>query len=459
MLEKLRRDELKNKLLVSNLKKKMFLGYTKLKNSLKKKRNEKYTLYDPSKEYLPFEYEYQTMYKEKYLKKLKGPKLLDLSIIKASMNSKDEKTISNKLLITENQKTLRIKHNKTESDYSSNKIVLKKIFKNEDKKIYNDLPFFSLYKNYKNNNNKEALKKTAPDFLYKISHTNKEYNNNCNKTINLFNISKLKNEYRKKFLNFKISNKKPKLQLEIKNITPNHFKVPILSTKERHFKIINNQISLLKSVTDKIIKNYDDMIINIDSEDDQETKNINSKNILDNPLNNSNNNQINKNFQIKKINFNENLNNKRAKTDSNLNYIHNVIKKKKNYPKYYYSIQQIKLKAKKYEKKHKEAFEDLQLKVNLKEDILKKLYEDDYDRVYRPLSLGIIEPSKNLVKFKKISYKSNYLRESKIRDIIISKKLKCEFNPIDIKRVLNGKKPWKNIKDDKSQNLEKEAIN
>ena len=154
MLEKLRKDELKNKLLVSNLNKKMFLGYTKVKNSLKKKRNEKYALYDPSKEYLPFEYEYQTMYKEKYLKKLEGPKFLDLSILKISTNSKDEKTISNKLLLTENQKSLKIKHNKTESDFSSNKNVLKKIFRNEDKKIYNYLPFFSLYKNYINNNNK-----------------------------------------------------------------------------------------------------------------------------------------------------------------------------------------------------------------------------------------------------------------------------------------------------------------
>ncbi len=56
MLTKLKKDALKNKQLVKNLNRKMFLGYTKLKNSLKKKRNEIYTIYDPKREYLPFEY-------------------------------------------------------------------------------------------------------------------------------------------------------------------------------------------------------------------------------------------------------------------------------------------------------------------------------------------------------------------------------------------------------------------
>lgn len=42
-----------------------------------------------------------------------------------------------------------------------------------------------------------------------------------------------------------------------------------------------------------------------------------------------------------------------------------------------------------------------------------------------------------------------YLTESRIRDIILSKTLKCEYDSVDIKRVLNGKKPWKLYEDDK----------
>ena len=34
------------------------------------------------------------------------------------------------------------------------------------------------------------------------------------------------------------------------------------------------------------------------------------------------------------------------------------------------------------------------------------------------------------------------MHECRNRDIIIANKLKCEFSPTDIKRVLNGQKPW-----------------
>ena len=200
----LKKDELKNKWLVSNLNKKMFLGYTKLKNSLKKKRNQKCTLYNPRKEYLPFEYEYQEMYKEKYLKKLKGPKLIDLSILNLSKNQTKVQTISNNLLITENPKSYRIRHNKNE----------------EEKKIVNELPFFSLFKNGIKNNFKKEMKKSNEEFLYKLSHI-KEYNNNYNKN-NLYNSTKLKNKYKEKSFNAKEPNKKIKLQLKIRNITPEY---------------------------------------------------------------------------------------------------------------------------------------------------------------------------------------------------------------------------------------------
>ena len=98
----LKKDARKNKQLVSYLRQKVFLGYRKLKNSIKNKNAKNYLLYDKKREYLPFEYEYQIMYKDKYLNKLNKPTLNDLTIIKTSNKIRPEKELSNKLLITEN---------------------------------------------------------------------------------------------------------------------------------------------------------------------------------------------------------------------------------------------------------------------------------------------------------------------------------------------------------------------
>ena len=63
-----------------------------------------------------------------------------------------------------------------------------------------------------------------------------------------------------------------------------------------------------------------------------------------------------------------------------------------------------------------------------------------------PLILCILEPNKDLLKKKIITHKEAFLHECKKRDILISNKLKCEFdNYEDIKRILNGKKPLKDI--------------
>ena len=48
-----------------------------------------------------------------------------------------------------------------------------------------------------------------------------------------------------------------------------------------------------------------------------------------------------------------------------------------------------------------------------------------------------------------------YLHDCRIRDILISNKLKFEFNKDDIKRILNGQKPWKEL-DFSNKDLENE---
>ena len=163
MLNQFKKDTLKNKQLVSYLRQKVFLGYRKVKNSFKNKNTKNSLLYN-KKEYLPFEYEYQIMYKEKFLNQKNKPTLNDLTIINNSKKIESEKELANKLLITEYPRTIKNNHNKTESNLISNKIALKKIFRNEDEqKLYSDLPFFSIYKN-KNNN----FKKSHEEFLHKI---------------------------------------------------------------------------------------------------------------------------------------------------------------------------------------------------------------------------------------------------------------------------------------------------
>ena len=200
-------------------------------------------------------------------------------------------------------------------------------------------------------------------------------------------------------------------------------------------------MSLIKSLPNYIMKYFNEMISNVETEDDRESKYKNDDSSF-----NINNNQNENQIVNLKINLNKNLNNERTKTYSKMNYIPIINKRIKKYPKNFYTLQQLMIKTKKYEKIHKEAFEEFQSKVNIKEDYLKKLNYESKGEIYRPLTLGIIEPSKSLFKLQKTNLKSNYLHESKIRDIIIAKILRCEYEPEDIKRIINGKKPWKSCK-------------
>ena len=187
-------------------------------------------------------------------------------------------------------------------------------------------------------------------------------------------------------------------------------------------------------------KSINDIIDSIGTENEQNKDEIHS-------INNSfkeelNNNEENNNlYKTTYINYKK-INNKRPTIQNNLNSFINLSKKIKRYPPNYYSLQQLELKRKKYEEIHNEAFENLQYKINIREDYKRKLNDENSKEILRPLTLGIMETRKNK-SFKKNSHKNHYLLESRIRDIIISKKLRCEFEPEDIKRILNGKKPWK----------------
>ena len=94
--------------------------------------------------------------------------------------------------------------------------------------------------------------------------------------------------------------------------------------------------------------------------------------------------------------------------------------------------------------------EEFQRKINLKivDNSINKLYKkkyvmDEYEK----------ELFKKLIKKQKVSLKEGYLRNCRINDIILVSKLKCEFSPKDVKRVLNGIKPW-----DDCQKLDKKFL-
>ena len=75
------------------------------------------------------------------------------------------------------------------------------------------------------------------------------------------------------------------------------------------------------------------------------------------------------------------------------------------------------------------------MKINIElelKNFKKKYVMDEYEK----------QLFKKLISKSKISLKEGYLRNCRINDIILVSKLKCEFSPKDVKRVVNGIKPW-----------------
>lgn len=467
MFMKLKKDTLKNKQLVSNLNKRMFLGYTTLKNLNSQKNNKTFTLYNPKKKYLPFEYEYQSMYKDKFINKYKPPIFLDanMSIINYSKSPKNVESLLNKILITQNLKDNSKSHIKAESSVSSPQNISKKIFSNEsEEQLFNQLPFFSLYKNKKSigynktmNNNKNPKeineKILKEDFLYKISHDNSKFNNDIKdiQKLKAYTSLQFKKRYKeKKDLGFenknKIKNGNPNLELKAKNVTPENLKVHYLNNKEKHLNFISNKLSVLQSIPNNLMKNFNEFLNSIDIEIEKQKEGKEKENIKSNESSYKSLISEIDNDSIHKINVYK-ISSNRGKIYNNFIPYRN--KKIKKYPPNFYSLQQMMIKNKKYEAVHQKALNEFRSKINLKNDYERNLNYMSSKEIYRPLTLGVLEPPKNLLRNKKMTHKMAYLTESRIRDIILSKTLKCEYDSVDIKRVLNGKKPWKLYEDDK----------
>jgi hypothetical protein len=158
--------------------------------------------------------------------------------------------------------------------------------------------------------------------------------------------------------------------------------------------------------------------------------------------------KVNKSNSSKKflITLNDNQNNSKNISDYNKSTFFNSsgFKKPHQYPINFYSTQQIKIKEH-FNKTHKNTFEERNKKI--------KKGSNSERNTRKQLSGEMIDNINELQRKKIINNKYAFNKDCKIRDIIIGNKLKCEFTPVDIKRILNGLKPWADIK------LDDEVIN
>ena len=399
--------------------------YKSLKKSKTFKKISNY-LYE-NNEPMPFELEYQKSYRKVYLNKLKNENIFKFDIKNFSKKKemiKDE--LKNKIFLTSNKK------NRYKECYKNKCNLLNKIFPDNELIKYNNVPFLYLLKKDINLSDNRILKE---DFLYKISHGDRFFTINKNNNF-------IKNKSMKKGLTMNYFNNKnqnilrnelslPELRLELDINNLNNEDEKRISNKEKYLLLLKNKLKDLKN--GNIFKNLKEDILNFNEEND---KMINNSLNLD---------KINNNKEIKGNNIsvdsfkrNNNYDNKSSKIYINnyfsLNNENNSLKKPLKYPINFYSNKQLEIKKKRYEKTHREGWKEFKRKINLK--------NRNYKNV---LSLCILEPNINLTKKKIMTNKIAYLIESKKRDILISHKLKCEFDDDDIKRIINGKKPFKDL--------------
>ena len=437
--------------MVSNIKAKMFRGYHQvIKKNQKQKKLEKLknldlTLEDlifilkskrkSKKEYLPFEYDYDFYYRNKYSNKLDDIQNDDLQIINLTKQNRLNKNDSNfkkeNMFLTQTKSENGSINSNNES--KNKEFIFQKLFPDKQEiNKYSELPFFSLTKNPYNfgintNNiinlreNDDAFSKD--DFLFRLSHqreNNEKYiKNNFNKNKGVkkgMTLTTWDNNYNN---NYNYNKKKIDLMLDVKNISNN--KQIYLSSKEKRYKILEKEIEPLKNII-SLFKDFEKEI---------EKEEIKTENIDDNTNKLNNNKKEEKNIIINGNNFD--------KIASKTSYNSYPFKKPKFYPINYYSSKQVIEKEKRYENIHKIGVEEFQKKINLKsnDNALTKLYKkkyvmDEYEK----------ELFKKLIRKEKISLKEGYLRNCRINDIILVSKLKCEFSPKDVKRVVNGIKPW-----------------
>ena len=449
-----------NKIMTSNIKARMFRGYNQIIKNKKKERkleklkNLELNLNDlifvlrsktkSNKEYLPFEIDYDYSYRNKYSNKIDDIKADDLKIENLSKNYNKRKLKSKNMFLTQTKNKTECTNTELDAiELENKKSTFKKLFPDQNEIYkYSELPFFSLTKNPNNygyvGNTMVKLKKdddifSQEDFLYRLSHKREnpeKYNlNNFNKNKEVIKGNVLVNINDRDNKNNK-DKKNIKLTMDIENMNNN--KTAYLDSKEKRYKILEKEIEPLKNV----ISLFKDFATEIEKEDNIDIEKTKSEKTT--PIDNSKNNSniIKKESSVNITNNENNLELIASRTA----YSPHIFKKPKLYPINHYALNQVIIKEKRYERMHKMGLEDFQRKINLKnekENVIKNIYKkkyimDEYEKEY----------FKRLFTKEKISVRDAYLRKCRINDIILVSKLKCEFSPRDVKRVLNGIKPW-----------------
>ena len=201
---------------------------------------------------------------------------------------------------------------------------------------------------------------------------------------------------------------------------------------DEEFDKKNNEDSIKNIKTEEITNNIPD-------EGNKKTLSNNSKIInLSTQFQMNKNNTVNKYLQTENDYQYLSKNKSYYNNSNNINYNSSGFKKPLQYPINFYSTQQVK-KKEHFATTHKNTYEERNKK-------LKKGYNSD--RIAKQyLSDEIIKNINELQRKKTINNKYAYKKESKTRDIIIGNKLKCEFTSEDIKRILNGLKPYADIQE------------
>ena len=427
------RDEEKNKKFTSTIKNKMFKGYEKVRNKIHNNfvQTDNFQRFSYDNEKIPnfinnldkennYSYEkknFKSQFKRNNLEKMNNISIQHLSKIKKD----DYNNILNKLFFTTtnifNQKLFKYKRPKinlennnnitvTSYDIKEKKELLNKLFPDiTEINQYSNLPFFSLikvrspYKMKLNLNSKKEIKKKFPqeEFLYKISHNNNDeekinYNFIKNKSVKKGITKKYFHGVDKYCINNKISEnnfitkenlnkKKFKLELDINNLTKGE-KIPQISTKEKHIRILEKNLKNIKTIPNQLMNDLEDDIFNfIDNEFDsinEESKNYkkeeykNAINIEQANDNDTNCINLNKQFNTNNIN-NTSISDKNLQTSidylnysknksyfnntNNNNFKSTVLKKPNKYPINFYSTQQLKIKEH-FNKTHKNTFDE-----------------------------------------------------------------------------------------------------
>ena len=418
-----------------------------------------------------FQFENKTTYNKKNNFKNESNKenLVELDIKHLSYRKKD--SYSNKVKIIKNIKKFDFKKCKSKEDLKEEQYLLNKIFpENIELNKYTNLPFFCLTKKKLNfsNDEKKNQKLLKEDFIYKLSHGERFFSNDIISNINNNNFIRNKSIKKGLTVNYTKKEKKKdesslpelKLELDINSINNKNGKIPQISNKEKYLLFVKNKLNDLK--TGNIFKKFEEEIFKFKEENELSNKNDGGDNnkeelkIKDNTIQ-----TINKNKNINKVNMAKTIKVLKKvkscidKSILNTNYLeikndnyYPSLKKPLKYPINFYTSRQLEIKKKRYEKAHKEGWKEFKRKINTR-----NLAYNSNKNIKNPMVLCVLEPNRNLQKKKVMTNKLVYLHDCRIRDILITNKLKFEYNKDDIKRILNGQKPWKELESENEKKI------